>query len=109
MTTREGFQAAGRLIRTTAGKWEAQTPQIGDIVDRVRTLQFHDYDPGLFRPAIEMHQQVMQKVTDRCTEARGVFERITETLNAIAGAYEKLDSASADRIRTQTAPVAPRK
>jgi hypothetical protein len=105
MTTRAGFQAAGQLIRGLAGKWEAQAPQIGSIVDQVQTLKFHGYDPGLFKPAIDVHEQIIQKVTGRCTEGRSVFEHITDTLNGIAGAYERLDSASADRINKQTAPV----
>lgn len=107
MTTREGFQAAGRLVRATAAKWDEQIPQMGGIVDRVGTLRFHGYDPGLFQPAIEAHEKIIQKVTDRCTEARGVFERIAQTLDGIAAAYEQLDSASADRIRTLAAPPAP--
>jgi hypothetical protein len=107
LTTRDGFQAAAQGIRAVAAKWDVQAPKVGGIVDQVETLRFHDYDPGLFKPAIDAHEKVIQKVADRCTEAHGVFLRIAQTLHGIASVYEQLDSASADRIKALTTPAAP--
>ena len=104
MTTREGFQAAAQLIRSIAGKWDAQTPQLADIVQRVQGMQFHGYDPGLFKPAIDAHERVMLKVAGRCTEGQAAFQRISQTLTGIAGAYERADAAAAGRIRPLAVP-----